>query len=340
MQARRVLYASRGQIGFDVVDLPEPGAGEVAVEMEYSMISPGTELAWLHELPGIIIKYPAPAGYTSVGRIIATGPGVENLKVGDRIAAQVNHQSHAVVAANLCHVVPAGVRPQDAAMFVISSISMGGVRKAKVHLGDSVAVLGLGIIGNLAGQLARAAGATFVAGVDPVGWRRDVAKQTGFDHCAASADELLAGPLPQHVRTRGLGGTPGFDAVIEATGVPAVVPQAFKAAARRGRVVLLGCPRGLSQNVDFYNDVHRKGIVVIGAHNAIRPTADETQFYTTASTDARVSLELLAQRRIDVAPLISDVCPVDDAPAAYARLSDRNQPLMTIALRWDAASRS
>ena len=148
-----------------------------------------------------------------------------DLEVGQRVACKIRHAAHAIVEAGRCIPIPDGVSNQDASIYRLISIVMQGIHKAQVQLGWEVAVLGLGSIGNLAGQVARAAGSTHVHGFDPVGWRRDLALQSGFD---AVSDSTEIGTL-----------TDRFQAVIEATGVAEVVPSSFHLAARLGHVVLL-----------------------------------------------------------------------------------------------------
>ena len=90
--------------------------------------------------------------------------------------------------------------------------------------------------------------------------------------------------------------------VIEATGAPALVNTAFQLAAQRGRVVLLGSARGDTERVNFYRDVHRKGLRVIGGHEIVRPLHENSPGYWTQISEQQVCLELLARRRVDVQP--------------------------------------
>ncbi|UCH62081.1 MAG: hypothetical protein JSU77_09760 [Fidelibacterota bacterium] len=84
----------------------------------------------------------------------------------------------------------------------------------------------------------------------------------------------------------------------------------------------------------FYRSVHRKGITIIGAHNACRPKVDEMFPVKTIQADLRVALALLAKNRIRIQSLISDKVPAEAAPQAYQRLWSRKEALVTIALDW------
>lgn len=86
-----------------------------------------------------------------------------DLEVGQRVACKIRHAAHAIVEAGRCIPIPDGVSNQDASIYRLISIVMQGIHKAQVQLGWEVAVLGLGSIGNLAGQVARAAGSTQIS---------------------------------------------------------------------------------------------------------------------------------------------------------------------------------
>jgi threonine dehydrogenase-like Zn-dependent dehydrogenase len=329
LKSTRVMFTAKGQTGLDQADLPSPGPGQVALKALSTVISPGTELAYLHQMENA--QWPLPGlnnGYCFCGTVVALGTGVTDLKVGQRVVAGVRHVSHAVTEAAACFPVPDALAPDHAATFMLAAISLQAVRKGRIRLGQSVAVVGLGVIGNYAGQLARAAGATLVVGIDQVAWRRDIALKSGFDAVSDSAAGFPFDQYPQLKKSQ------GFDVVIEATGAPSPIIDAFRLARRLGTVALLGSTRGLTQSVDFYNDVHRKGITIVGAHNNARPVSDDIDVLFTLASDIRTCLDLLAGKRITAATLISDTVTPADAPQAYHRLFDRANPLMTVAINW------
>ena len=320
MNARIIVAPAVHQITLEPYSLPAIGPDEVLVETQSSMISPGTELAWLHHKPNTPGIYPYYPGYAAVATILETGDSVENLTVGQRVACRIRHASHFVLKAAGCTPLPDGLSDAEGAAFTLVSIALQGVHKAQIQLGWSVAVLGLGPIGNLAGQIARAAGATHVLGIDPIPWRRDLALQCGFDAVA----DPEAGTLPADQ----------FGAVIEATGVPEAVLSAFQLAKRLGHVVLLASTRGNVPEVNFYRDVHKKGLTVIGAHDSIRPNTDDYRHYISRPTDDATSLRLISSGRVQIAPLISDIVHPADAPSAYERLNKREEPVMLIGFQW------
>jgi 2-desacetyl-2-hydroxyethyl bacteriochlorophyllide A dehydrogenase len=320
MQTHRVVFVARGRVELQPYDVPDaPAAGELLIETHFSTISPGTELAFLHAAPNTPGEYPFYAGYSASGRVLAVGAGVSGFAAGDLVAAWLHHAGAQCCEASRCVKIPSNLELLDASAYRIASISLQGVRKAQVQLGETVAVFGLGIIGNLAGQIARCAGATRVIGVDPVAWRRELAIRCGFDDVVASIEELRGQTAP---------------VVIESTGIPAPVNDALAVAARLGRVILLGSTRGCTEQVNFYRDVHKKGLSIIGAHEMIRAEMEDVRSFCTPATDARTVIDLLAAKRIQTRALITDVMPARDAVRAYERLTSRAEQLMTIAFDW------
>ena len=127
-----------------------------------------------------------------------------------------------------------------------------------------------------------------------------------------------------------------FDVVIEATGVPQAVNTALKMVKPLGRVVLLGSTRGNTDGVNFYRDVHRKGIAVIGAHEMHRAQDERDQFghFRSHQRDEETIIDLLAQRRIVLEPLISENAAPECAQTIYDRLLSKKEPLMLAAFCW------
>jgi L-iditol 2-dehydrogenase len=329
----RVCWPERGRAEVVPFRPAAPGAGQVLIETEVTLISPGTERAFFLSLPNATASFPYYPGYSSVGRVavlgeapVVSGDGRE-LRVGDRVVTGSNHASHAVARAERCWVVPDDLPPQEAVFFSLGTIALQGVRKSRVEIGEPVVVLGLGLIGNLALQLSRLQGALPVVGLDPDGGRREIAHQCGadasFDPTAdATAEALLAATLGR-----------GPAVVIEATGSPEAVNDAFVLARSHGRVVLLASTRGVTET-NFYRDIHRKGLTVLGAHaNAVPPRESSPGFWTT-SDDTQTVLRLLAARRLQLGPLTSERFPWQEAPRAYEMLGSWRKDLLGMLLLW------
>ncbi|MEI2999867.1 MAG: zinc-binding dehydrogenase, partial [Victivallis sp.] len=126
----------------------------------------------------------------------------------------------------------------------------------------------------------------------------------------------------------------GADAVIEVTGSAHALNQALECASFRGRVVLLGCTRISDEPVDFYRDVHRPGISIVGAHNFVRPKEDSSPGYWTYRDDFRTLLGLAAAKRFRARPVISEIVRPEEAPAVYRRLAECAHLPLGIVFDW------
>src|SRR6185437_3133771 len=352
MEAKQALFTARGKVSLEPVNVSEPDENQLLVETLYTAISPGTERAFLLAEPNTITNrrgFPFPPGYSNVGRVLAVGSAVTHFKPGDRVATRVPHVSHYLVPETLG---PGEVAPKyreqfrspimpdapavglhylwklppdlseaklkESAPFGIVSVGVTGARYGKIDLGESVLVIGLGPVGLYAAQCARLAGGFPVLGLEPVAVRRELALKLGVDAVYATPDEL-AGNAPR--------------VVIEATGKPEVVNLAFELCGRNGRVVLLGSTRGVTPNVDFYTDVHRKGLTVIGAQVLTRPVLDNSDGRWNAWDENALVLRLIASGRLDTRPLIEHEFPVRRVADAYRLIEDSRETLGVL-LNW------
>ena len=323
MNTTKIKAYEAGHVELETAELAAPGPREVLLETLYSTISPGTELAWLNHMENTPGKYPYYPGYSLCGRVLEKGGEVSGLEPGDLVAANAPHWSHHVIDAEKCVRLPEGMDPEEASAFRLASISLQGVRKADIQLGDRVAVLGLGAIGNYAAQLAYVAGAGEVIGFDFVDWRRKLAEDCGVLHTESDGDAP--------------GFENAFDVVFEATGVPPVVNTALRMVKPLGRVILLGSTRGLTDGVNFYRDVHRKGVSIIGAHEMHRSQSLQDRFghFRSGREDEETVIRLLKEHRISLRPLISETVKPQDAQSIYDRLLAKQGALLLAAFEWN-----
>ncbi len=330
MQAQRVVWPSRAKVDVETFTLPALGDDEVLVATDATLISPGTERAFLLGLPNAQGGYPSRPGYSNIGTVIEVGNAVTNFKVGERVASTQGHTSHFVTAPNrLLKVASADVPSEEAVFFNLGAISLQGVRKARIELGEATLVLGQGLIGLLALQLSKLNGALPVIAADLTDSRLELAKSIGADVTLNPEDTNFSEQL--NAVTNGNGPA----VVIEATGHPDAVSTALDVAGWGARLVLLASTRGETPKVNFYRDVHKKGLILYGAHNAVRPRQESSPNYWTLKDDSRLLLTLIAEKRFDVAPLISHRVPGEEAPKAYQLLMEWNPGLLGVVLQWN-----
>ncbi len=327
MGGQRAVVTAAGQIKLERFDPPPPRAGQVLLRALTTLISPGTERAFFLGLDNTAATYPLYPGYSFVGLVEACGAEVTGLQVGDRVVCPAGHASYALVNADVCLPVPAELPAENAVFFNLLAIAMQGLRKARIELGESVAVLGAGVVGILAMRLAQLSGGLPVIGIDLDAQRLSLARRIGADDVLTSSDRLVDD-------LRAFLSSAGANVVIEATGAPALVVTAMQLAAAKGRVILLGSTRGDTESVNFYRDVHRKGLHIIGAHEISRPRHENSPGYWTQTSEHKVCLELLARRRVDVAPLITHRYNWREFPEAYAHLAEWDKAALGILIEW------
>ena len=116
----------------------------------------------------------------------------------------------------------------------------------------------------------------------------------------------------------------GVNACVEVTGISAAMNQALECASWMGRISLLGCTRLSDSMVDYYQQVHRPGVKLIGAHNFVRPKFESYPHHWTHHDDCRAILDMISSKRLQVMPIISRVCKPDEAPRVYKELAENN----------------
>jgi len=177
-------------------------------------------------------------------------------------------------------------------------------------------VMGMGLLGIFALQFMRLSGAYPVIAADLNPARRELALQLGADYALDPAEEDFT------EKVKALTGGKGVNGTVEVTGSARAMYQALQCAAREGRISLLGCTRISDCPIDYYRQVHRPGIKLIGAHNQVRPIYESRPHEWTHQDDCKAILALLGAGRIQVKPIISRVVKPEDAPAIYTQLCD------------------
>jgi 2-desacetyl-2-hydroxyethyl bacteriochlorophyllide A dehydrogenase len=301
---------------------------EVLVKMEYTAISSGTERANL--IGEIHINgakkmdkavFPRALGYSGVGIIERVGERVKSIQPGDRVIVYFGkHKQYNVMPENQVYKInDESISSAEAALTVIAAFPLAGVRKTRVEIGESALVAGLGILGLIAVEIYKAAGAAPVIASDLNPERRRLALQLG-------ADFALDPSAPDYVETvKKITFGKGVNAAVEVTGVSEALLQTLDCMAHFGRVALLGCTRNPDCNVDFYHQVHYPGVSIIGANNFARPKFDSSPGNWTSKDDCEALLKLIAGGRLDLKSLISEVYSPNEAPDVYSRLAFDNK---------------
>ena len=267
----------------------------------------------------------ATMGYSCAGEVIAVGADAAEFRVGDRVAcAGAGYASHCevnFVPRNLAVHIPGNVPTDAAALTTIGAIAMQGLRQAGIAFGETVAIIGAGLLGVLAIQMARAAGCRVVA-VDLSPERVKQARQFGADLALAASDPALAEKVREFSRY-------GVDAAVLTASSTSAEP--IELAARllrdRGRIVVVGAiGMGVSRAEMYRKELSLALSRSYGPGRYDPGYEEEGKDYPigyvrwTERRNMEAFLDLVAGGQLDLTPLLQNRCSVDEAANAYATL--------------------
>ncbi len=278
------------------------------------------------------LDQPVPLGYSAVGRVVESDTA--DLAPGARVVTNQPHADYATAMPTTAARIPDTVSDDHAAFAVVGAIGLNGIRLIAPTLGESVVVMGLGLIGLIAAQLLRAGGAR-VLGIDPDPARRALGEALGIA-TIDNADPVAA--------ARAFSRAPGVDAVLitAATTSRTLIRDAAHMCRARGRIVLTGVAPLTLAREDFYaKELSFQVSAAYGpgrydpAYEARGQDYPLAHVRWTMLRNMEAVLDQIAERRIEVAPLISHRFAFADAPRAYDLLTGP-EPSLGILLDYPA----
>jgi len=321
---------------------PSPGPGEVLLGVQAGGIC-GSDLHYFHDggFGTVRIREPMILGHEVAARVSALGEGVEGLAVGDLVAvnpsqpcghceycqrAQYNHclemrfygsamrfphiqgafRQALVARAEQCFRLPGDTSPEYAACAEPLSVALHGVRRAGPLIGGRVLVTGCGPIGALVAAAAKLHGALEVVVTDVVDEPLARVLKVGADRTINVASD--AASLQAYGRDKGR-----FDVVIECSGNALALRSALDVIRPRGRLIQLGLGGEVTMPM---NQIVAKEIEWCGSF----------RFHEEFAW----AVELIGSRRIDLAPLLTGVYPVDEAVAAFEAAGNRKTSMKVL----------
>jgi predicted dehydrogenase/threonine dehydrogenase-like Zn-dependent dehydrogenase len=353
---------STGELKVEDVPVPICDSGSVVVQAAYSLVSAGTERMKVDQARMNLLQMAkarpdkveqviqsvkqvglketvqkvrerldslTPLGYSLAGVVEEVGGGIDEFAIGDRVACAGEkiacHAEFVCVPRNLCTKVPDGVDLKDAAFSTVGAIAMNGVRQAQVSIGDTVLVIGLGLVGLLAVQILKAAGCRIV-GVDLDRGKVDLARACGADLALARSDAGLEDAI--RGMTRGIGMDVAYLAASTKSSDP--LQLAGEVLRDRGKAVIVGMIPIEADWQTFY----RKEISVLMSRSYGPGRYDQT--YELKGIDYPVGyvrwterrnlesfLDLIAAGKVQPSLLKPEVFKIEDAPTAYRQLHDQ-----------------
>ncbi|GAA4458823.1 bi-domain-containing oxidoreductase [Nibrella saemangeumensis] len=351
-----VQNLKNGQTVLEEVPAPQVRRGQVLIRTRRSLVSLGTErmlvefgraslVAKARQQPdkvkqvldkirtdGLIptleavfrkLDQPLPLGYCNVGEVLAVGEGITDLAIGDRVASNGPHAEWVSVPRNLVVRIPDAVSDDEAAFTVIGAIGLQGIRLLNPTLGETVVVVGLGLIGLLTAELLRLNGCR-VIGLDIDEQKLTLARQKGIItlNPADGTDPVTA--------VLSLTGGIGADGVIitASTKTDELISQAARMSRKRGRIVLVGVIGLNLSRAEFYEkELTFQVSCSYGPGRYDEVYEQQGHDYPlpfvrwTENRNFQTILQLLSTGQLDVTPLISEVVPLDQYQTIYGQIS-------------------
>lgn len=335
-----LVFEGPRRIAFVDEEVAPPGPGEVLLRTLFSGISAGTELTAYRGTNPYLTKrwnprerlftaapeegYPAGGwreGYEEIGEIAQLGPGVTDLAVGQRVYGIWGHREAKVVTADYARarILASHVKPVHGIFARIGEIALNAMLDGEPHLGETVAVFGLGVIGQVVVQLARLSGARVIA-VDLVPERLELAKRLGVEAVIDGKAGRVAEQVKQMTEGR------GADVSFEVTGSARALHEAIRACAYSSKVVAVGFYQGEAAGLALGEEFHHNRITVIcsqisGVNPALQHRWDKPRL-------TRAFMQLVADGKVALDPLITHVVPFRDAASIYQLLDTRPESVM------------
>lgn len=334
MQATQIVFPEQNQVALETVDLPQLGPNDVLVRTEVSGISAGTELT---NLLGDMERqsFPKYPGYSNVGVVERVGGEVDGFAVGDRVLSNGKHASHHIVsratgragAPQTLLRVPDGVSPADATFTTLGAVAMHGIRKAEPKLGQTAAVVGQGVVGQLLCQLLRLNGIHPVIGIDVFPIRLEQGAQSGTPVLINAEQEDVVQRVMEE--TNGAGVTYGFDATRSGTALRALMDMA----AQSGKILLVGSiPRIVE--IPLFDPLQTKELSIIGVLQPRSPMIAHAYYPWTQERNRAEILDLLARQALKVDHLITHRMAPKQAPETYDMIARGGSDWLGVVFEW------
>lgn len=302
------------------------GEDEVRVKSIYGVPKHGTELTDIREFPfaeryydeelhlfmerGEKLKTEAYGlGNMWFGEITEIGEAVESYRIGQRVAGGGHFaETHAVKAEELL-VLPVGMTWKQAMCYDPMQFALGAIRDVGLRLGDGILISGLGAIGQMAVQAAKAAGASFVAVSDPISIRREAALENGAD--------IAFDPLSTDMgyELRNLTNQTGVDAVIETSGNYKALEQGLRALAYNGNMALAGWFKECHIPIHLGREGHFNQQNIFFSRACSEPNRDYPRW--SFERICRESWKLLASGKINCENIVYPIVDFKECDKAY-----------------------
>ncbi len=371
------VFIKRGDVL--VIEVPSPtiNEDEILVQVHYSCISSGTELAGIKmsakplykkamEKPKNIIRafdlikekgiknailrirdkinIKNPMGYSAAGIVLETGKNITGFKPGNRVACAgagiANHAEFIAVPQNLTVKVPENISLREASTVALGAIAMQGIRRADLRIGENAVIIGLGILGQLTHQMLKASGVKTI-GVDLNSSRIKKSIETGLNHGINPNEVNVVDEVIRKTNFLGVDSVIITAASISST----VINQSIEMCRKKGKVIIVG---DVALNIKR-EELYKKEIDLLISTSYGPGRYDEkyerkgfeypySYVRWTENRNMEAYLELISQNKIDVNALIEKIYSIESAEKAYKDLKDSSKAPLIILIEYDDKS--
>jgi L-iditol 2-dehydrogenase len=356
VNGKRAVLQADGSVKIEDFEVPEPGPDQVLVKINVTQVSAGSEINGIRQRRGAPAgNFPsAGLGYTAIGSVAKVGKDVTEWQVGERVLCGANHASHWLITPGLANAheaipqqfmierIPDALDDVEAAFCILGDIALHGIRRAQIQIGESVAVHGLGVIGLLSVQFARLSGAYPVIGLDMVPARMELATSLGASHvvnvsetdAVAAIRDLTRSPWRYRGALPGLPPDAGADVQVHATSYIGNYPTLLKAAADRGRIMLVGATAGPVMIES--HELLRRELKIMGSYETglVEP---HPYWPWSRARNRQVIWDLIERGALQVQPLVSHLVNYREAPDLYEQMAQGGEGWLSVMFRWDDA---
>ncbi len=329
-----IWFTAPGRVEVRAIEVPEPHAGEVLIRTTHTLISGGTELslfaahaeatsAWSE-----FARFPRQVGYSHAGVVTSVGRQADASWMGRRVATRGPHAAWVTRPVQDLRPIPRTVPGEEATFATLAGVVMNGLRRLGLTWGQSVAVMGLGIVGQMAVRAAAVAGAGPVIGIERSPLRLSKLPRIPCVHGLQSGSA-------SHLQTQiaELNSARKLDVVIEASGQATLIADEIQLLREQGKLLLLSSPREAAA-FHFHDFCNRPSITIVGAHGFSQPAVETPDNPWTNQRHRELFLQWLAEERLSVNGLITHRFSYQRALEAYQLLAERPEEALGVIFEW------
>ncbi len=356
---RRLIAIDGERVELENFEIPDPGPDQILVRTHISQVSGGTEIVGLLKdsnrgpqwsnlqpehyglRPG---KMRRPLGYTAVGHVISTGANINEFNPGDRVLTSCSHSTHGLIGkphdpssekfaqhipieSSTAHHVEFDITDQQAAFAgPLGYVALHGVRRAELQIGESVAVVGQGVVGQMVTAYCRRSGAYPVIAVDIDDDRLKLSNLSGATHTINSSKQ---DPVKE---IRNLTGD-GAESIFFVTRIPEPIVDCINAAAVRGKIIIVGAAPGAVE-IELVTPMHReldiRAVFDGGSNEDPHPYMPwvHSRNYSTV-------MGMISRGDLQIDHLISHVAKPEEANEIYQKMLSGPTGWMSVFFDWN-----